>query len=107
MIGSMIRSATSSFAILALVLCAAGGEAGAANIDVGSGTRIGVPLKSMKDLRDRKLVRQRFDYSCGAAALATILRHGFGEAVTERDILKDLFDLLAEDEEGRCQRKVA
>jgi predicted double-glycine peptidase len=72
----------------------------AANIDVGSGIRIEVPLKSMKDLRDQKLVKQRFDYSCGAAALATVLRYGFGDEVTERDILKELFDLLPEDEEG-------
>jgi len=59
-----------------------------------------VPLKSMKDLRDQRLVRQRFDYSCGAAALATILRYGFGDEVTEREILSDLFDLLPEDEKG-------
>ncbi len=41
----------------------------AANVGIGSGTRIEVPLKSMKDLRDKDLVRQHFDYSCGAAAL--------------------------------------
>ncbi len=72
----------------------------AANVGIGSGTRIEVPLKSMKDLRDQRLVKQRFDYSCGAAALATILRYGFGDEVTERDILTELFDLLPEDEEG-------
>ncbi len=54
----------------------------------------------MKDLRDKDLVKQRLDFSCGAAALATILRYGFGDEVTEREILKELFDLLSEDEEG-------
>ncbi len=87
-------------AILALVLCAPGPLARAANIDIGSGTRIEVPLRSMKDLRDQDLVKQRFDYSCGAAALATVLRHAFGDVVTEREILVQLFDLLSEDEEG-------
>ena len=77
-----------------------GPVARAANIAVGSGIRVEVPLRSMKDLRDHHLVRQRFDYSCGAAALATILRYGFGDEVTERDILTELFDLLSEDEEG-------
>ncbi len=72
----------------------------AANIGIGSGTRVNVPVQSMKDLRDNDLVKQRLDYSCGAAALATILRYGFGDEVTERDILVDLFDLLSEDEEG-------
>ena len=70
----------------------------AANIGIGSGIRVDPPVRSMKDLRDRGLVKQRFDYSCGAAALATILRYGFGEKVTEREILVQLFDLLSEDE---------
>ena len=100
MFGSEIRPTATYFAILALILCAAGRGSSAANISVGSGTRIDVPLKSMKDLRDEGLVKQRFDYSCGAAALATILRYGFGDEVTEREILVQLFDLLSEDEEG-------
>ena len=54
----------------------------------------------MKDLRDKNLVKQRFDYSCGAAALATIMKYGFGDQVTEREIVAELFDLLPEDEEG-------
>ncbi len=78
MVGSAIpwRSAAACCAILALGLLAPGPPARAASIDVGSGIRIEVPLKSMKDLRDQKLVKQRFDYSCGAAALATVLRYG-------------------------------
>ncbi len=101
MVGWARRSAAASRLILALILCAVGGAvAQAANISIGSGARIDVPLKSMKDLRDEGLVKQRFDYSCGAAALATILRYGFGDEATERDILVELFDLLAEDEEG-------
>jgi predicted double-glycine peptidase len=59
----------------------------------------------MKDLRDKDLVRQRFDYSCGAAALATILRYGFGEKVTERQILTELFDLLSEEEKKVSRQK--
>ena len=98
--GSSIRSIAMCCAILALVLCAPGPVARAANIGVGSGFRIEAPLRSMKDLRDQNLVKQRLDFSCGAAALATILRYGFGDEVTERDILKELFDLLSEDEEG-------
>lgn len=55
-------------------------------------------LKSMVDFRDENLVRQQFDYSCGAAALATLFRFGFGEAVTERQIVDDLFAGLAQDD---------
>jgi predicted double-glycine peptidase len=52
----------------------------------------------MKALRDRNLIKQQFDYSCGAAALATLLRYGLGDNVTERDVLVQLFGLLSEDE---------
>ncbi len=102
MVGAAIhwRSAAACCAILALGLLGTSPSARAASVDVGSGIRIDVPLKSMKDLRDKDLVKQRLDYSCGAAALATILRYGFGDEVTERDILIDLFDLLSYEEEG-------
>ncbi len=102
MVGSAIhwRPAAVCCALLALGLLSPGPSARAASIDAGTGLRIEIPLKSMKDLRDQRLVKQRFDYSCGAAALATVLRYGFGDEVTERDILTELFDLLPEDEEG-------
>ncbi len=98
------RAIAMACVIVAIVLLLFGSSAGAANIGIGSGTRINVPLKSMKELRDQNLVKQRLDYSCGAAALATILRYGFGDEVTEREILVDLFDLLSKDEK-RLRRK--
>jgi uncharacterized protein len=58
----------------------------------------------MKDLRDRNVVKQRSDYSCGAAALATLLRYGFGDNVTERDILGAVFDLLSTQEKAIRQK---
>ena len=74
------------------------------NIDIGSGTRITLPVKSMKALRDAGLIKQKFDYSCGAAALATILRYGFGQPVSEKTVLSKLFDLLTS-EEKKTSRK--
>ena len=72
----------------------------AANVGIGSQDRAHAPVTSFRAMRDANVVRQRFDYSCGAAALATILRYGFGEAVTERDILLELFALLPDEEEA-------
>ena len=51
----------------------------------------------MKDLRDREVIKQRYDYSCGSAALATLLHYGFAEPVTERDVLTAVFDTLDDD----------
>jgi predicted double-glycine peptidase len=59
----------------------------------------------MKDLRDRNVVKQRYDFSCGAAALATILQYGFGDEVTELQLLDELFGLLSEEEEEDVRRE--
>jgi predicted double-glycine peptidase len=75
-----------------------------AQIGLGAGVRIAAPAHSMRDLRDLNVVKQRYDFSCGAAALATLLRFGFGENVTENQILADLFDLPSEAEKSERRR---
>lgn len=99
----MIRPLT--WAIAAAVLLAFGSAAQAADLWIGPGARVNIPVTSMKALRDRNVVKQRFDYSCGAASLATILRYGYGDPVTEVDILTDLFNLLTEDEKAVSRRE--
>lgn len=49
-----------------------------------AGTR--EPVQSLFERRNDNVVRQNFDISCGAAALATILRYQHGEFVSERDV---------------------
>jgi predicted double-glycine peptidase len=73
-------------------------SAWAANLGVGGGVRVERPLRSMKDLRDVNVIKQEYDYSCGAAALATIFRYGLNDNVTERQVLEQLFSLLSRDE---------
>ncbi|RTE64908.1 peptidase C39 [Amphritea opalescens] len=46
---------------------------------------------SMHEQRYSNLVRQQTDFSCGAAALATVLRYGYGLRVQEEDMLDGLF----------------
>ena len=73
----------------------------AETIDIGSGARVHASVDSIRKLRDRNLIRQRYDYSCGAAALATILSYAYGDAVSERDVLEELFALLSAEEKDR------
>lgn len=52
--------------------------------------------KKMVTMRGRKfenLVRQNTDFSCGAAALATILRHGYGQDTNEREVMAGLLKI--------------
>lgn len=56
-------------------------------------------LKSFKELRDQNVIKQSFDYSCGTAALATILRFYFSENISEQEILGITFLSLSDNEE--------
>lgn len=58
---------------------------------------IHVPVQSWKTLRDARIVKQDLDYSCSAAALATLLNEFYGQSITEESLLKamDKGDLRA------------
>ncbi len=47
-------------------------------------------VESMQEARFRYLVRQHTDYSCGAAALATILRHAYHLDVDENTVIEGM-----------------
>ena len=66
--------------------------------------RIGQPARSIRDLRDQNVVKQRFDFSCGAAALATLLHYGLGKSVTEAQVMVGLFDLPTDAEKAERRR---
>lgn len=48
------------------------------------------PVKSLLEMRRERVVIQQWDLSCGAAALATVLRYQHGDLVSERDVAKGL-----------------
>jgi uncharacterized protein len=53
---------------------------------------------SWKDIRDRNVVKQNRDYSCGAASLCTLLLYYWGDKVTEQKILDTVDAMLKPDE---------
>lgn len=44
------------------------------------------PVRSMKEIREERVIVQQWDISCGAAVLATILVHEFGLPLSEREV---------------------
>ncbi|MGH6946703.1 MAG: C39 family peptidase [Kiloniellales bacterium] len=48
------------------------------------------PVKSLLEMRHEQVVIQQWDLSCGAAALATVLRYQHEDPVLERDVAKRL-----------------
>jgi predicted double-glycine peptidase len=43
-----------------------------------------VPVKSIKELREERVVKQNYDFSCGAAAVATLLTFSYDQPTTEQ-----------------------
>ena len=82
-----------AIAILLLWLaCAAGAPAGEVRVDgvLPNGALYVGPIESMQEGRYRNLVRQHTDYSCGAAALATVLRYGYRLDVDEATVIQGM-----------------
>src|SRR5215472_8350637 len=48
------------------------------------------PVRSLLEIRREGVMIQSWDLSCGAAALAILLRYEFGEPVTEKEIARGL-----------------
>lgn len=49
-----------------------------------------VTVTSWKTMRDRQIVKQTLDYSCGAASLATLINEFYGQSISEADLLEKL-----------------
>jgi predicted double-glycine peptidase len=56
--------------------------------DVKHGHRV----KPLSEFVFANIVRQKHDYSCGSAALATVLNYYLGEDLTEEDVINGLFE---------------
>ena len=56
----------------------------------GGGLTLNTRVTSIKELRERNVVIQRYDYSCGSAALATIFNFHFDHPIAEQQIVIDM-----------------
>jgi len=57
--------------------------------DVGAND---LSILSWRDMPFRTVVRQQYDYSCGSAALATLLRYHYGLDVSEAQIFRAMWE---------------
>jgi predicted double-glycine peptidase len=81
-------------AVALAVLCALprAGQA-QSTVDVGplagpAAAPIRKQMRTLRDLRYRELMPQRYDFSCGSAALATLLQYGYGIETSETELIK-------------------
>lgn len=55
------------------------------------GARFNVPSSSLKEIRFRSTLRQQYDFSCGSAAVATLLTYHYGHPVSEQHVFEHMF----------------
>ncbi len=67
---------------------------------------LAAPIQSLREIRYQGIVLQRFETSCGAAAIATVLSYAFHDVVTEWgvELGKRLADALAPAVTGGVRR---
>ncbi|APW38670.1 peptidase C39 [Rhodoferax koreense] len=74
-----------------LALCLGGAaHAQAANM-IGPGGDVRVPVTSIKQARQASTLLQQYDFSCGSAAVATLLTYHFRYPITEQRVFEDMF----------------
>ncbi len=83
-----------SIGLLSIWLLATIGEATAAMVEVtpGVGSRMLLQVWSMRELKVRSVIIQKYDYSCGSAAVATLLTYHYGNPVTEEVAFRAMFE---------------
>jgi predicted double-glycine peptidase len=55
------------------------------------GPNLAVPVRSILGRRFARTTRQQYDFSCGSAALATLLTYHYGMPTAEEDVLRAMF----------------
>ena len=83
----------SPFLVLAIAVLSIAQHAGAGALVLPAiGGQYEVPVTSMREARFRATMRQKYDFSCGSAAIATLLTHQYGLAVTEQMVFEGMYE---------------
>lgn len=89
-----LRERVCAFALVALACLSipGGARAGSVVLDesVTGGNNLQLSVVSFKELKFRRTLKQEADFSCGSAALATLLTYHYNHPVAERSILTDM-----------------
>ncbi len=89
----MIRKFAILSAAFALAGCAA--EVASGPSFVAAGNPVGeysLPVTSIEEAKFTGVIRQKYDFSCGSAALATLLRYHYDYKVAEENAFRGMWD---------------
>jgi hypothetical protein len=85
--------ATTLRMLLAALLLAAAGAAQAGELDYTlSDNNFRVQVTSLREARFQTIILQKFDYSCGSAAVASLLTYHYDRPTSEETVFRAMFD---------------
>jgi predicted double-glycine peptidase len=89
----MIKSMKSRLPLAAFIglILSAASVADTVELPYAIGGAYSLPITSIKSARFSTMTRQQYDYSCGSAALSTLLTYHYGQRATEQAIFEEMY----------------
>lgn len=78
--------------LMTVLLAAPAARAGMVDIPGAGSASFSVKTMSMKERQFRYTERQKYDFSCGSAALSTLLTHHYGDPIGEKDVYAGMWE---------------
>jgi predicted double-glycine peptidase len=77
-----------------LMLPAFSSHAGSVNLNgIAGGGNYNVPVTTFAERRFKTVYKQQFDFSCGSAALASLLTYHYDDVVDEQSVFVDMYNI--------------
>jgi len=86
-----MRLPLATFTLLEILIVPYSEVSGMDVIDVVGGANLNIQVKSFAERRFNTVYRQQYDFSCGSAALASLLTFHFDDTVDEQSVFVDMF----------------
>lgn len=86
--GRLLGAGLLAAAALALASPASAGQVG---IHFSAGGQFNVGVTSLKEARFKTVIKQRYDFSCGSAALASLLTYHYERPTTEEAVFRAMY----------------
>lgn len=82
---------THLLAVILLICLAGAAQAGSVLVPALGGINV-TQIESIRERAFSRTVHQQFDFSCGSAAVATLLTYQYGDPVGEQEVFKQMWD---------------
>ncbi|WP_328185202.1 C39 family peptidase [Marinobacter sp. OP 3.4] len=90
-------------ALITVIMCSLSWpqvQAGSVSVPAIGG-HLSIPVDSFQEKRFDQVIRQQYDFSCGSAAVASLLSHHYGHPVSEQEVFRSMFAVADEEKVRR------